>query len=58
MRLLAFDIGGANLKASDGLEFCTSRPFPQWRRPAELAAAARSGQAVATAGGTSRPSVK
>ena len=39
MRLLAFDIGGANLKASDGLDFCASRPFPLWRRPAELAAA-------------------
>jgi probable H4MPT-linked C1 transfer pathway protein len=37
MRLLAFDIGGANLKAADGLEFCASRPFPLWRRPTELA---------------------
>ena len=39
MRLLAFDIGGANLKAADGLDFCTSRPFPLWRRPTDLAAA-------------------
>ncbi|HEX4143948.1 MAG TPA: hydantoinase/oxoprolinase family protein [Pirellulales bacterium] len=39
MRLLAFDIGGANLKASDGRDFCASRPFPLWRRPNELAAA-------------------
>ncbi len=39
MRRLAFDIGGANLKASDGLDFCTTRPFPLWRRPTELAGA-------------------
>src|SRR5580704_944530 len=39
MRLLAFDIGGANLKAADGLDFCVSRPFPLWRRPTELAGA-------------------
>jgi hypothetical protein len=38
-RILAFDIGGANLKAADGLEFCASQPFPLWRRPTELAAA-------------------
>jgi (4-(4-[2-(gamma-L-glutamylamino)ethyl]phenoxymethyl)furan-2-yl)methanamine synthase len=47
MRLLAFDIGGANLKASDGVEFCTSRPFPLWRRPTELAAALKALAATA-----------
>jgi hypothetical protein len=38
VRILAIDIGGANLKAADGLDFCASRHFPLWRRPTELAA--------------------
>src|SRR5581483_10394231 len=42
MTLLALDIGGANLKAADGLGFALSEPFPLWQRPAELAAAVTS----------------
>jgi probable H4MPT-linked C1 transfer pathway protein len=34
---LGLDIGGANLKAADGLRFAVSRPFPLWQRPGELA---------------------
>lgn len=34
-RVLGLDIGGANLKASDG-ERSVSMPFPLWERPAEL----------------------
>lgn len=37
-RVMALDIGGANLKASDGAEFVRSRPFPLWRNPTQLAA--------------------
>jgi probable H4MPT-linked C1 transfer pathway protein len=37
--LIAFDIGGANLKASDGLGWSASLPFPLWKRHRELAAA-------------------
>lgn len=37
-RVMALDIGGANLKASDGAEFARSRPFPLWRNPNALAA--------------------
>ncbi len=39
MRFLALDVGGANLKASDGRQFCATRAFELWRRPGELAAA-------------------
>ncbi|HET6881074.1 MAG TPA: hydantoinase/oxoprolinase family protein, partial [Pirellulales bacterium] len=39
MAILAFDIGGANLKAADGRGFAACRPFPLWQRPAELAGA-------------------
>ena len=39
MTLLALDIGGANLKAADGLGFAITRPFPLWRQPADLPAA-------------------
>ncbi|HEV3025591.1 MAG TPA: hydantoinase/oxoprolinase family protein [Pirellulales bacterium] len=39
MSLLALDVGGANLKAADGLGFALSEPFPLWQRPTELAAA-------------------
>ena len=37
--LVALDIGGANLKAADGLGWSASRPFPLWRRWRELPAA-------------------
>ncbi|HXT58794.1 MAG TPA: hydantoinase/oxoprolinase family protein [Pirellulales bacterium] len=40
-RLLALDIGGANLKAADGLGFAASQFFPLWQQPDELAAALR-----------------
>jgi len=36
MNWLALDIGGANLKAADGLGFARSRPFALWKQPAEL----------------------
>jgi len=36
--VLAFDIGGANIKAADGLGWAMSEPFPLWRQPAMLAA--------------------
>ena len=39
MRVLALDIGGANLKAADGLGFAASQFFPLWQRPGELPAA-------------------
>jgi probable H4MPT-linked C1 transfer pathway protein len=38
-RLLAFDIGGANLKAADGLEWTATLAFPLWQRWRELPAA-------------------
>jgi len=38
MTVLALDIGGANLKAADGLGMAASRPFALWQRPADLAA--------------------
>ena len=37
MRWLALDIGGANIKVSDGQEYAASQPFALWRRSAELA---------------------
>ena len=37
--VLAFDIGGANLKAADGRGWVTSAPFELWRRWRELPAA-------------------
>ncbi len=36
MGWLALDIGGANLKAADGLGFAVSRPFPLWKTPHAL----------------------
>ncbi|MFM1996684.1 MAG: hypothetical protein RLZZ111_1071 [Planctomycetota bacterium] len=36
--VLAFDIGGANLKAADGLGWAHSERFELWRRRSELAA--------------------
>jgi len=35
--VLAFDIGGANIKAADGLGWAASEPFPLWRQPERLA---------------------
>lgn len=37
--MLALDIGGANLKAADGLGFAAWQSFPLWQRPDELAEA-------------------
>ncbi len=37
MRWLALDIGGANLKAADGLGWARSMPFSMWREPERLA---------------------
>ncbi len=37
MSLLALDIGGANLKAADGLGFARSHRFPLWKRPESIA---------------------
>lgn len=34
--MLAFDIGGANIKVADGRGWATSEPFELWRRRAEL----------------------
>jgi probable H4MPT-linked C1 transfer pathway protein len=39
MTTLALDIGGANLKAADGLGSAVSCHFPLWQRPHELAEA-------------------
>lgn len=39
MRVLALDIGGANLKAADGRGFAISRPFALWKHPEGLGAA-------------------
>ncbi|MEI7782725.1 MAG: hydantoinase/oxoprolinase family protein, partial [Planctomycetota bacterium] len=36
--VIAFDVGGANLKAADGLGWTRSVPFPLWQRPAQLPA--------------------
>ena len=37
MTYLALDIGGANLKAADGLGYAASTYFPLWQRPDRLA---------------------
>jgi probable H4MPT-linked C1 transfer pathway protein len=37
MSWLALDIGGANLKAADGLGFATTEPFELWKHPEQLA---------------------
>lgn len=36
MKWLALDIGGANLKAADGLGYASSRSFPLWKTPNSL----------------------
>lgn len=38
MTWLGIDIGGANLKAADGLGYADSQPFAVWRQPERLAA--------------------
>jgi probable H4MPT-linked C1 transfer pathway protein len=38
MNWLALDIGGANVKAADGLDWSWSVPFPLWRKPEQLPA--------------------
>ena len=38
-RVLAFDVGGAAIKAADGLGWTCCEAFELWRRPSELAAA-------------------
>ena len=38
-RAIGLDIGGANIKASDGQAWAASVPFPLWRDPGGLAAA-------------------
>lgn len=35
--IIALDIGGANLKASDGASFVRAKPFALWRHPEKLA---------------------
>ena len=42
MTWLALDIGGANLKAANGLKYARSVPFPLWRTPERLPEALRS----------------
>ncbi len=37
MAWLAMDVGGAHLKASDGVAWSDSRPFALWQRPHDLA---------------------
>ena len=34
--VLAFDVGGANIKAADGLGWTRAEPFALWRHPADL----------------------
>ena len=41
MKWLAFDIGGANLKAADGEGFAVSQPFPMWEDSRHLVDALR-----------------
>ena len=41
MKWLAFDIGGANLKAADGEGFAVSQPFPMWENSRQLVDALR-----------------
>ncbi len=41
MKRLAFDIGGANLKAADGAGYADSRYFPLWQKPEALSGALR-----------------
>jgi probable H4MPT-linked C1 transfer pathway protein len=37
-RIIAVDIGGANLKLADGHDYCRHQPFALWQRPQQLAA--------------------
>lgn len=40
-KVVALDIGGANIKIADGRGYAASRPFPLWREPQRLAAILR-----------------
>lgn len=40
-RWIGLDIGGANLKAADGIGAAVSEPFELWKRPGDLAGAVR-----------------
>jgi probable H4MPT-linked C1 transfer pathway protein len=42
LNVLGWDIGGANLKVSDGEASSIERPFPLWQRPDDLTEAIRS----------------
>jgi (4-(4-[2-(gamma-L-glutamylamino)ethyl]phenoxymethyl)furan-2-yl)methanamine synthase len=42
MHWLAFDIGGANLKAADGLGYAATQYFPLWQKPRQLTDTLRS----------------
>lgn len=37
MKWLGIDVGGANIKLADGVQFAQLRPFPLWNRPDGLA---------------------
>ena len=52
MSVLGLDIGGANLKAADGLGWASSLPFALWQEPQNLAAAL--GDLIASAPSTTR----
>lgn len=41
MKYLALDVGGANIKVADGLDYTASYPFPLWRQAAKLASELR-----------------
>jgi hypothetical protein len=47
MNWLALDIGGANLKVADGLEYCRSYALPLWRERERLSPLLREAMAVA-----------
>ncbi|MDC0936779.1 hydantoinase/oxoprolinase family protein [Pirellulales bacterium] len=51
MTWLAFDIGGANLKASDGRDYSVASSFPLWKKPKSLSAALREAIDAAPANG-------
>jgi probable H4MPT-linked C1 transfer pathway protein len=55
MSWLALDIGGANLKAADGLGFALTRPFELWKSPEQLTE--RIAELIAAAPGSERVAV-
>ncbi len=52
MCTLGLDIGGANIKVSDGERTSVSRPFPLWKQPEQLAATLKA--MLLTLGGAER----